>query len=51
MLVGILLQSVTGRNMFSRLVLAFGLFGFAGGITNWLAVKMLFDKVPGLMGR
>lgn len=50
MLVGILLQSVTGRNMVSRLVLAFGLFGFAGGITNWLAVKMLFDKVPGLMG-
>jgi len=26
-------------------ILAFGLFGFAGGITNWLAVKMLFDKV------
>ena len=25
--------------------LAFGLFGFAGGITNWLAVKMLFDTV------
>jgi hypothetical protein len=30
--------------------LAFGLFGFAGGITNWLAVKMLFDRVPGLLG-
>ena len=29
---------------------AFGLFGFAGGITNWLAVKMLFDEVPGLIG-
>ena len=22
-----------------------------GGITNWLAIKMLFDKVPGLYGR
>eukprot|EP00899_Mesostigma_viride_P003444 jgi/Mesvir1/130/Mv07793-RA.1 len=33
-----------------RLILAFGLFGFAGGITNWIAVKMLFDKVPGLYG-
>jgi len=28
----------------------FGLFGFAGGITNWLAIKMLFDRVPGLYG-
>lgn len=31
-------------------IFAFGLFGFSGGITNWLAVKMLFDKVPGLIG-
>lgn len=31
-------------------VMATGLFGFAGGITNWLAVKMLFDRVPGLYG-
>ena len=34
----------------AALVLAFGLFGFAGGVTNWLAVKMLFDKIPGLVG-
>ncbi len=27
-----------------------GLFGFSGGITNWLAVHMLFEKVPGLYG-
>ena len=31
-------------------VLSFGLFGFAGGFTNWLAVKMLFDKIPFLYG-
>ena len=31
-------------------VLATGMFGFAGGITNWLAVTMLFDKVPLLYG-
>ena len=31
-------------------VLAVGLFGFAGGVTNWLAVKMLFDRVPLLYG-
>ncbi|MBI4605900.1 MAG: hypothetical protein HY721_28380 [Planctomycetes bacterium] len=27
-----------------------GLFAFSGGITNALAVKMLFDRVPGLAG-
>eukprot|EP00762_Andalucia_godoyi_P001896 ANDGO_06017.mRNA.1 hypothetical protein AMSG_06634 len=31
-------------------VLAFGLFGFMGGFTNWIAIKMLFDKIPGLYG-
>ena len=34
----------------SEWVLAVGLFGFAGGVTNWLAVKMLFDRVPLLYG-
>ncbi len=34
----------------SKWVLAVGLFGFAGGMTNWLAVKMLFDRVPLLYG-
>lgn len=33
-----------------KYVLSFGLFGFAGGITNWLAVHMLFERVPGLYG-
>jgi len=31
-------------------ILSVGLFGFAGGITNWLAVTMLFQRVPGLYG-
>ena len=31
-------------------LLAVGVFGFAGGTTNWLAVRMLFDKVPFLYG-
>jgi len=34
----------------SRYILSFGLFAFSGGITNWLAVKMLFDKVFFLYG-
>lgn len=31
-------------------VLATGLFALAGGVTNWLAIHMLFEKVPGLYG-
>ena len=27
-----------------------GMFAFSGGVTNWIAIKMLFDKVPGLYG-
>ncbi|WP_297811243.1 DUF445 domain-containing protein [uncultured Methylophaga sp.] len=27
-----------------------GLFALAGGMTNWLAIHMLFEKVPGLYG-
>lgn len=32
------------------LLLSTGLFAFSGGITNALAVKMLFDRIPGLVG-
>lgn len=31
-------------------VLTTGMFALAGGITNWLAIHMLFEKVPGLYG-
>lgn len=27
-----------------------GLFSFSGAITNWLAIYMLFEKIPGLYG-
>lgn len=40
----------TDQQQFAAWLLAAGLFGFAGGITNWLAVKMLFDRVCGLPG-
>jgi len=38
-------------DLFSRCVLSAGLFGFSGGITNAIAVKMLFDRIyvaPGI---
>lgn len=31
-------------------VLNTGLFAFSGGITNWLAIFMLFERIPGLYG-
>lgn len=32
------------------LVLNTGLFALSGGVTNWLAVHMLFEKIPGIYG-
>jgi len=32
------------------IVLTIGMFAVSGAITNWLAVYMLFEKVPGLYG-
>lgn len=31
-------------------VLLVGLFALSGALTNWLAIHMLFEKVPGLVG-
>lgn len=50
MVLGIVLQIIYGETIVVRYVLGFGLFGFAGGLTNWLAVKMLFDRIPCLAG-
>jgi uncharacterized membrane protein YheB (UPF0754 family) len=35
---------------FSNEVLTMGLYSFSGAITNWLAIHMLFEKVPFLYG-
>lgn len=32
------------------IILTIGLFALSGAVTNWLAVHMLFEKVPGLYG-
>jgi uncharacterized membrane protein YheB (UPF0754 family) len=36
--------------VYSDHILAIGLFATSGAITNWLAIHMLFEKVPGLYG-
>jgi len=33
-----------------QLVLSIGLFALSGAVTNWFAIHMLFEKVPGLYG-
>jgi len=35
---------------FQNHILNMGYFGFSGAITNWLAIHMLFEKIPGLYG-
>lgn len=39
---------ITGE--YKSLVLNTGLFALSGGLTNWLAIHMLFEKVPGFYG-
>ena len=41
---------VVGYFMTQPLILTVGLFALSGAVTNWLAVYMLFEKVPGLYG-
>lgn len=41
---------IIGLLVKNELVLTIGLFALSGAITNWLAVHMLFEKVPGLYG-
>ncbi len=35
---------------FSAVLLSVGLFALSGALTNWLAIHMLFHRVPGLYG-
>lgn len=36
--------------IYSEQIKVMGLYSFSGAITNWLAIHMLFEKVPGLYG-
>lgn len=46
----IIFAGVVSEGQIKELLLAIGLFALAGGVTNWLAIHMLFEKVPGLYG-
>jgi len=45
-----LVCTLVGYFLEQHLVFTVGLFALSGAITNWLAVHMLFEKVPGLYG-
>ncbi|MDQ7050523.1 MAG: DUF445 family protein [Enterobacterales bacterium] len=42
--------TLLGFYLSQPLIFNMGLFAFSGAITNWLAIHMLFEKVPGLYG-
>ncbi len=45
-----LLICIVGIALNSMLILTIGMFALSGAITNWLAIHMLFERVPGLYG-
>ena len=45
-----LLLVLSGFALAHEKLLTIGLFSLSGALTNWLAVHMLFEKVPGLYG-
>ncbi|MEZ9232371.1 DUF445 domain-containing protein [Vibrio amylolyticus] len=45
-----LIVLIAGYSFDNTLIFYAGLFAFSGAVTNWLAVHMLFEKVPGLYG-
>ena len=44
------LAFMLGWALHNNLIMMVGLFALSGALTNWLAVYMLFEKVPGLVG-
>ena len=45
-----LLITLSGYFFVQPIVFSVGVFALSGAFTNWLAVHMLFEKVPGLYG-
>ncbi len=41
---------ILGWSLHNNLMMMVGLFALSGALTNWLAIHMLFEKVPGLVG-
>ncbi len=54
LLTNLISASITVYGLFSPVysteIFMAGLFAFSGGVTNWLAIHMLFEKIPLLYG-
>ena len=48
--IGLLASSFGLPDSYSKLLQITGLFALSGGVTNWLAVHMLFEKIPLIYG-
>ncbi len=46
----LIVAGTASEGQLKEVLITTGLFALAGGVTNWLAVHMLFEKVPGLYG-
>lgn len=47
---GLVVVGLTIDSTLGQTILSIGIFALAGALTNWIAVHMLFEKVPGLYG-
>lgn len=47
---GVVIGGLVAPDPYQPYLLNTGLFALSGGITNWLAIHMLFERVPGLYG-
>ncbi|MFT5658808.1 MAG: uncharacterized membrane protein YheB (UPF0754 family) [Gammaproteobacteria bacterium] len=45
-----LVVTITAYTMHHDVLFSVGIFALSGAVTNWLAIHMLFEKVPGLYG-
>jgi len=45
-----LIATLVGYTLNHHILFTIGIFALSGAVTNWLAVHMLFEKVPGLYG-
>jgi len=45
-----LITTLAGYFLQLPILYAIGLFALSGSVTNWLAIHMLFEKIPGLYG-
>lgn len=53
-IIGVFMMSITGHGTSVRVLAQYlvscGMFGVLGGLINWIALKLLFVKIPGIYG-